>query len=76
MEDPYVQKSDCNHRHEELMSALNRLSDRLYRDNGHKSIQSCLNDHERILRVLIWVVTVAGGAFIVGAVGILLRRLL
>lgn len=71
----YVNKAECDVKFKELMTAITNISDRLYRDNGKRSIQSILNDHDRILKVLCWVLTVAGSAAIVALVGLIIERI-
>ncbi len=70
-EEKYVDVAACDEHRQNICSklddalrALNTLNDRLYKDNGHRSIQSKLNDHERILRVVIWVACIVGVATI------------
>jgi hypothetical protein len=58
----------CDKKHQETMRVLNEINNRLYRDNGHLSIQTRLDRGDRILGILCWVTTVAGGAIIVSAV--------
>ena len=79
----YVIKTECDKRHRDLLQALKELggsvgelNSRLYRDNGKKSVQTVLNDHERIMHTLCWIVSVAGGAAIVGIVGLILERVI
>lgn len=36
----------CNEKHRETMGVLNAINNRLYKDNGQKSIQSRLNEQE------------------------------
>ena len=52
----YVHKTDCESKHSEVLKAIGDLNKRLYRDNGQKSIQTILCDHDRVIRALIWTV--------------------
>lgn len=70
MNDEYVLKSDCKETHEKSLGLLTEINNRLYKDNGRKSIQSVLNDHERILAVVCWVSGIAATATITGAIAI------
>ena len=74
--DEWVHPAACDRRHEELngkladlAQMLARLDARLYRDNGHRSIQSILRDHDRVIRVICWASGIVGGAMLVGGVG-------
>ncbi len=58
MDDPYVTAKVCNERHAEIMGAIKKLDDKLYRDNGNKSVQSILNEHGAVIKALLWVVGV------------------
>lgn len=50
MPDEFMRVKDCNEKHRETMDVLNAINDRLYRDNGQKSIQSRLNDQETTIK--------------------------
>ena len=50
--------------HRELMAKLEAIERRLFRDNGSVSIQTRLDRHEQILRVVLWIVGIIGGAFL------------
>ena len=75
MSGEYMTRKACDRKHQQLLDAINTLNDRLYKDNGRRSIQSIINDHDRILRVLMWVVTVTGAAIILGVVGLIFGRI-
>jgi hypothetical protein len=68
-----VSRSECILKHEKLVSLLEEINNRLYRDNGHLSIQTRLDRGDRILGVLCWVTTVAGGAIILAAVAFVIK---
>ncbi|MFA5187294.1 MAG: hypothetical protein WC551_12520 [Patescibacteria group bacterium] len=73
----------CEQKHTETMSFLRdiksdvqqvqtdqrELNNRLYKDNGRKSVQSMLNDHDRVLRVLIWIACTTGGILALKVIG-------
>ena len=65
----YMTRSDCEVKHNELLKAINDLDDRLYKDNGRKSIQSILNEHGQVIKVFVWIAAAAGGAAIISLVG-------
>ena len=75
MADEFMTIKNCNEKHREIMSALSELNNRLYRDNGHLSIQTRLDRGDRILGILCWVTTTAAGAIIVGMVALVFRVL-
>lgn len=71
-DDKLVTKEHCDRVHsddvkrwEQVFNALSELNNRLYKDNGHISIQTRLDRGDRILGILCWAMTVAGGAVIV-----------
>ena len=63
-----VTKEECLARHEELMEKLDSIERRLFVDNGEPSIQTRLARHEMVIHALLWVVSVATGTAIAGAV--------
>jgi len=80
MSDEYITKADCDRLHKTddewrkgITAALQELNNRLYRDNGHISIQTRLDRGDRILGILCWITTVAGGTVIVAAIAFLWR---
>lgn len=80
MADQYVLKPDCERTHKaddswkkEVTDGLKELNNRLYKDNGHVSIQTRLDRGDRILGILCWVTTIAGGAIILAAVAFLFK---
>lgn len=67
MSPEYMTADGCDKKHRETVELLQAINDRLYKDNGKKSIQSILNEHERILNVMCWV----SGIVVVGLLGAL-----
>lgn len=70
--DRYVTPEVCAQRHgesdkkyEELFKLMKEVNKRLYQDNGTVSIQTRLDRGDRILGVLCWAMTIAGGALII-----------
>ena len=49
---------------EKLHLKLNSIEKRLFRDNGSVSIQTRVDRHEQILRVVLWIVGIIGGTFL------------
>ena len=58
---------------EEIMGVLQEMNNRLYRDNGHISIQTRLDRHQRIVEVLCWAISVVGGTVLVSVVCFIFR---
>lgn len=50
--------------HERLHRKLDSIEKRLFRDNGSVSIQTRIDRHEQILRVVLWIVGIIGGTFL------------
>jgi hypothetical protein len=72
----FVLKTDCERLHrdddewkKEVSNSLKELNNRLYRDNGHISIQTRLDRGDRILGALCWVTNIAAGVLILGVLG-------
>lgn len=75
----YVEKDYYERAHGDLINELKAiakeqriLNDRLYKDNGSRSIQTILNDHDKVIKVLLRVVTIAGTAALTSAVGLVI----
>ena len=69
----YTTREDCERKHNEVLGAINTLSNRIYKDNGHKSIQTVLHEHKSqidrnhdIVKAGIWLLSVQAAA-VVGA---------
>lgn len=63
----------CDLKHRETMAKLNEINDRLYKDNGRVSIQTRLDRGDRILGILCWITTVAGGTVIIATVAFIFK---
>jgi hypothetical protein len=55
---------------ERILAKLDSIDQRLFRDNGTLSIQTRLDRHEQVIRVLLWALSVIGGAFLLSAVSL------
>jgi hypothetical protein len=73
----FMTKTECERLHKDddewkkkVSNSLDELNNRLYRDNGHISIQTRLDRGDRILGALCWVTNIAAGAIILGVLGI------
>jgi len=49
---------------DKLHRKLDSIEKRLFRDNGSVSIQTRVDRHEQILRVVLWIVGIIGGTFL------------
>ena len=65
--DKWVHTAACERNHkaidtqlEQITQVLTRLDNRLYHDNGNKSIQSIINGHSQILKFVLWVMAIIG----------------
>jgi hypothetical protein len=68
----YVSQATCNYLHAEsdkkydkLFLLMEKIDKRLYHDNGTVSIQTRLDRGDRILGILCWAMSIAGGALII-----------
>jgi hypothetical protein len=68
----YVSQVMCNELHRQsnekydaLFALTTEINKRLFKDNGTVSIQTRLDRGDRILGVLCWAMTIAGGALII-----------
>ncbi len=55
--------------HRDVLAKLESIERRLFKDNGAVSIQTRLDRHEQVLRLMLWAVGVIGGTFLVGLTG-------
>jgi len=51
---------------EQLHNKLDSIEKRLFRDNGSVSIQTRIDRHEQVQRLLLWIVGVIGGTLLAG----------
>ena len=51
---------------EQLHSKLDSIEKRLFRDNGSVSIQTRLDRHEQVQRLLLWIVGIIAGTLLAG----------
>ena len=52
----------------QVMTKLDSIEKRLFRDNGTLSIQTRIERHEQILKVLLWVTSIVVGAVLTSGV--------
>ena len=56
------------HSHRELLAKMDGIEKRLFRDNGTTSIQTRIERHEQILKVLLWASSIVVGTVLTCAV--------
>lgn len=68
----YVTKESCEDVHKGTVASIDKLSsevktlnDRLYKDNGHLSIQTRLDRQERFFGLVSWVLGVVGTTLLI-----------
>jgi len=64
----FVTKDQCALQSAAVLEKLESIEKRLFADNGTPSIQTRLERHEMVIHALLWVVSVAAGTAIAGAV--------
>ena len=76
--DTFVHTEMCDRNHKAIdtkLLAMNNLltniDNRLYHDNGNKSIQSIINGHSQILKFVLWVMAIIGTCSITTSLTIL-----
>ena len=76
MED-HVTDAQCNERSGKILAAIERLENRLYRDNGTLSVQTRLDRHEQTLHNLskaLWGVSAVAGVTLAKSIlGLVIR---
>lgn len=72
----FVSKASCDQNTRSLLdsqkamlSKLDSIEKRLFRDNGSVSMQTRMDRHEQALRLLLWVVGIIGGTLLAGFTG-------
>lgn len=57
-------REGCSEANRQVLGKLESIERRLFRDNGSVSIQTRIDRHEQVLRVLLWIVGILGGTFL------------
>ena len=60
----FVTREGCGEVSRRVLEKLDQIERRLFRDNGTLSIQTRLDRHERVLRVLLWAASVITGTLL------------
>ncbi|MDD5707418.1 MAG: hypothetical protein PHR35_15960 [Kiritimatiellae bacterium] len=75
----FVTHGECGETHRLVLAKLESIEKRLFRDNGTLSIQTRIERHEQILKVLLWAASIVAGTLLTsGVVGmvVLLKRVI
>ncbi len=64
----YVTHGECGEISRRVLEKLDSMEKRLFRDNGTLSIQTRIERHEQILRVLLWALSIIVGTVLTSAV--------
>jgi hypothetical protein len=68
----YVTHEECGEVNRRVLEKLDSIERRLFRDNGTLSIQTRIERHEQILKVLLWATSiVVGAALTAGVTGVI-----
>ena len=62
--EPLVTQESCSRTSRQILDKLDGIERRLFKDNGTLSIQTRLDRHERVLRVLLWAASVMAGTLL------------
>ena len=60
----FVTREACGEINQRVLEKLENIERRLFKDNGTLSIQTRLDRHERVLRVLLWAASVMTGTLL------------
>ena len=61
----------CKDRFDEIITQLETLNKRLFKDNGSKSLQSRINDNAIWCSIIKWFTITVSGGFLLGVIGLL-----
>ncbi|MDD5706472.1 MAG: hypothetical protein PHR35_11130 [Kiritimatiellae bacterium] len=67
-----VTRGECSEVSRRILEKLESIEKRLFKDNGTLSIQTRIERHEQILKVLLWASSIVVGTFLsAGVAGII-----
>ena len=66
--DAYVTHAECGEISQRVLQKLESIEKRLFKDNGTLSIQTRIERHEQILRILLWALSIVVGTVLTSAV--------
>lgn len=64
----FVTHTECGEISQRVFEKLESIEKRLFKDNGTLSIQTRIERHEQILRVLLWALSIIVGTILTSAV--------
>lgn len=64
----FVTHAECGEISRRVLEKLESIEKRLFKDNGTLSIQTRIERHEQILRVLLWALSIIVGTVLTSAV--------
>jgi len=64
----FVTRAECGEVSRCILEKLESIERRLFKDNGTLSIQTRIERHEQILKVLLWVTSIVVGAVLTSGV--------
>jgi hypothetical protein len=64
----YVTHEECGEISRRVLEKLESMEKRLFKDNGTLSIQTRIERHEQILRVLLWALSIIVGTVLTSSV--------
>lgn len=64
----FVTHTQCGEISQRVFEKLDSIEKRLFKDNGTLSIQTRIERHEQILRVLLWALSIIAGTVLTSAV--------
>ena len=64
----YVTHEECGETSRRVLEKLDSMEKRLFKDNGTLSIQTRIERHEQILRVLLWALSIIVGTVLTSSV--------
>jgi len=68
----YVTHEECSESNRQVLEKLDSIEKRLFKDNGTLSIQTRIERHEQILKVLMWATSIVVGTVLTsGAMGLI-----
>ena len=68
MSDDCVTHAECGEANRRVMEKLESIERRLFHDNGTTSMQTRIERHEQILKVLLWALGIVVGTLLTSAV--------
>lgn len=64
----FVTRTECHEVSERILEKLESIEKRLFHDNGTLSIQTRIERHEQILKVLLWASSIVVGTVLTSTV--------